>query len=637
VLAFDIESEEFEIGRGRIYMISLVSEKFRKVLTWKKTKTSQDFVEFVKDEKEMLEKFQDYINELQPDIITGYFSDSFDLPYIRARADKYKIELKFGIADSKIVFSKGKLTNSKITGLSHVDLLKVIETYYSQYLQSETLGLDDVAKELLGDGKKDIDHNNVHNFKEKEWKEFFEYNLHDSILTYNLFQKLWQDMLEFTRIVKEPLAVITRQGMSGLVESYIIHNLERFNEIAEKRPIHEEIQQRRLRQKYEGAFVLQPEADLYENLAIFDFTSYWPSIIVSFNLTYSTFLKHKPEKQANALEVDLGKQGKVYFSKTKGVFPKLLEEIIRLRKKYKQELKEKPDAVKKARSNAFKLLANASYGYQGFFGARYYCPEASAATTAISRGFTKKIIDTMNKNGFKVIYSDTDSIAFLLQDKTKKQTFEFLKKLNDELPGIMELELEDFFTRGIWVTKRTGEFGAKKKYALINEQGKLKIRGFETVRRDWCKLAREVQNKVLELILKEGKYENALKYVQETIKKLKTRKISKDKLIIRTQLKKPIQDYKAETPHVTIAKKMHERGIPADVGMLIQYYVADTGKSKDRVRDKARLPDEKGEYDIEYYTKNQIFPAIENIFDIFKIKEKEILESEQKKIESFFN
>ncbi len=58
---------------------------------------------------------------------------------------------------------------------------------------------------------------------------------------------------------------------------------------------------------------------------------------------------------------------------------------IEKRKEFKEEFKKNPNPITKARSNAFKLLANASYGYQGFFGARYYCPEASAATTAIDR------------------------------------------------------------------------------------------------------------------------------------------------------------------------------------------------------------------------------------------------------------
>ena len=339
------------------------------------------------------------------------------------------------------------------------------------------------------------------------------------------------------------------------------------------------------------------------------------------------------KEQANSLEVDIGK--KVYFSKKKGFVAKLLEEIIRLRKKYKEELKKEPNPIKKARSNAFKLLANAIYGYHGFFGARYYCPEAAASTAALARKFIKETIDKTNRRGYEVIYADTDGFAFLLNKKTKEETLEFLKKLNTQLPGIMELDLEDFYKRGIWVTKRTGAFGAKKKYALINEQGKIKIRGFETVRRDWCALARQVQNKVLKMILKEGTHENALVYVQEVIKKLKKREIPKEELIIKTQLKKPVSEYKSEGPHVTIAKKMLKRGMPTEVGMLIHYYVSDTGKSKDRIKDRAKLPDEEGKYDVKYYMHNQILPAVENIFEVFGVKEKDILESEQKKLDFF--
>ena len=134
--------------------------------------------------------------------------------------------------------------------------------------------------------------------------------------------------------------------------------------------------------------------------------------------------------------------------------------------------KTKKDNLSKARSNAFKLLANATYGYQGFFGARYYCPEASASATTISRDLIQKTIKDLEKQDFKVIYGDTDSLVILLNKKSKKQALETLKKINSKLPGIIELDLEGFFKRGIWVTKRTGDFGAKKKYALIDENNK---------------------------------------------------------------------------------------------------------------------------------------------------------------------
>ncbi len=422
--------------------------------------------------------------------------------------------------------------------------------------------------------------------------------------------------------------------MSGLVEDYIIHNLEKYNEIAEKRPLHEQIAERRLREKYEGAFVFQPQAGLYENLAFFDFTSYWPSIIVTYNLSKTTMLN---KKEPESLEVDLNEK-KVYFSKKPGFFPLMLKDLIELRKKFKKELSEKPNPITKARSNAFKLLANASYGYQGFFGARYYCPEASAATTAISRNFTKKTIDLINRNNYNVIYSDTDSIALTLNKHSKKEALNLLEEINKTLPGIMELELEDFYKRGLWVTKRTGDFGAKKKYALIDEKGKIKIRGFETVRRDWCDLARELQNEVLESILKDGNEIKALELVKKAIKDLKERKIEREQILIRTQLKKPINEYKAITPHVIAAQKMKELGKPVDIGMLLSYFISEVRSEKEKklVREKVKLHDEIGEYNINYYLKHQILPAIENILEVFGINIKEIIEGKkQMKLSGF--
>src|SRR3989344_6524916 len=84
ILAFDIEVSEFEIGKGEILMISLVSENFKKVLTWKseKTKEKAEYVEFFKDEADVIEAFVSYIKEQKPDLLVGYFSDGFDLPYL---------------------------------------------------------------------------------------------------------------------------------------------------------------------------------------------------------------------------------------------------------------------------------------------------------------------------------------------------------------------------------------------------------------------------------------------------------------------------------------------------------------------------------------------------------------------------
>ncbi|MEK6826936.1 MAG: DNA polymerase domain-containing protein, partial [Nanoarchaeota archaeon] len=479
----------------------------------------------------------------------------------------------------------------------------------------------------LGESKKDFEFRHSSKIKIDEWEKYFEYNLHDSVLTYKIFEKIWPDLWEFTKLMQEPVFSVSRNGMSANVEDYIIHNLNKFNEIPEKRPTYDEIGERKGRGKYEGAFVFQPMPGIYENIGIFDFTSSYGSVIVTYNLSKSTLLE-EPEKNSNSIGIG---NKKVYFSKKEGFFPEMLKEIIEKRRQYKEELKNKPDAIKKARSNAFKLLANASYGYLGFFGARYYSEDAAAATAAFAREAIKNIIEKIDKEGYKTIYSDTDSIAFLLGKRTKEDAKQFLKKLNSQLPGIMELELEDFYKRGIWVTKRTGEFGAKKKYALITEENKLKIRGFETVRRDWCNLARETQSKVLKLILEDGDEKKAVEFLKGIVKDVKERKIDLKKMTVRTQLKKPIDEYKAITPHVIAARKMLEREMPVDMGSMIEYYIAETPDKKKLVREKVKLADEKGEYEIEYYLKHQILPAVENILQVFNVDINMLLEKKKQK------
>ena len=326
ILAFDIEADEFEIGKGEIVMISLVSDKMKKVLTWKKTVKKQDFVEVLKDEAEMIERFIEIVRKENADLFAGYFSDGFDLQYLKARAEKFKIKLDLGLTNENVKFSRGRIASGYISGMIHVDLFRFIETVFSQYLQSETLGLNEVAQELLGEGKRDYKLKHSKQVKEEEWEEYFDYNLQDSVLTYKLAEKFWPDMLEFSKIIQEPLFEITRNSMSQLVEDYLLHNLSRFNEIAEKRPIYDEIESRKLREKYTRAFVFKPTPGLYEDLAIFDFTSMHASVIVSFNLSKSTLLGEKTKDGIESPEMELeGEKKKFYFSKEPGFFPLLLK------------------------------------------------------------------------------------------------------------------------------------------------------------------------------------------------------------------------------------------------------------------------------------------------------------------------
>jgi DNA polymerase Pol2 len=261
-----------------------------------------------------------------------------------------------------------------------------------------------------------------------------------------------------------------------------------------------------------------------------------------------------------------------------------------------------------AKQWALKIILNSAYGYLGYARARWYSRDCASATTAWAREYIHSTIKTAEKEGFEVIYGDTDSNFLKMNGKTKEDVKDFLKKINKSLPGEMELELDGFYKRGIFVTKKEGG-AAKKRYALIDDKGNLKIVGFEYVRRDWCNIAKETQKKVIELVLSKGKPEEAVKYVRQVIKDLKSGKTKKEDLTIITLLKRKPEQYDSIGPHVAAAKKAIARGTEVPVGSVLSFIVTKTGKS---ISDRAELEQfvEEGDYDADYYIENQVLPAV---------------------------
>ncbi len=186
----------------------------------------------------------------------------------------------------------------------------------------------------------------------------------------------------------------------------------------------------------------------------------------------------------------------------------------------------------------------------------------------------------------------------------------------------MELDFQGYYPRGIFVAQKGSEKGAKKRYALIDEKGKLKITGFETVRRNCSAIAKEVQEKVLSLILSEKVLE-AVVYVKETVNQLKRGSIPLEKLIIKTQITRELGRYTSIGPHVAIARKRQAQGEQIVPGTVVEYIIS-TGTGL--VRERALLPDEvrEGNYDADYYIHNQLLPAVSGIFAVLGYTEEDL-------------
>ncbi len=620
LLALDIETYDsrgrIEPDKNPILMLGLVGDSFRKVVTWKRFSTEDKDIEFVTDETALLLRFKELLDMYQPHMICGYYSDGFDLPYIKKRADVLKVTLNVGLDYSPIFIPEGD-DAARITGIPHIDIFKFVKKIMGRSMETEVFSLNAVASELLGEKKHDVDLDmlsKVWDSDPEKLEVYAQYNAQDAALTYKLCRHLWTNMEEFVTLIGLPIETVTRMSYSQLVEQYIFRQAQKHGELAPNKPDDAEME-KRTRMRLKGGFVYEPTPGLYHKVVVLDFRSLYPSIIISHNISPSSFRCSCCPQSHNTVVI----AGEHYWfcENARGFLSAILEDVVTKRAQVKKMMKDVSGDEKKlltSRSEALKLLSNSFYGYLGFAAARWYSFESAEATTAFGRQYIQSVITHAQDTGFSVLYTDTDSIFLQLGDKTKEEAKQFQNAINETLPDMMEMEWENFYPHGIFVALKGALGGAKKRYALVDEKGNMKIRGFETVRRNVAPIAKEVQENVLRIILKEGDVKKAAAYIRQTIKDVGQRKVEKEKMIIFTQLQKDIKQYESISPHVAAATRMQAKGIDIGRGSFISYIV---GNGAGKLRDKVKLPEEAGEYDANYYITHQIIPAIGKIMEVF--------------------
>ncbi len=644
VLAFDIEtyaeSNRIDTHKNPILSIAIYTKDEQKVFTWSSHKSSLSQIVHCKTEQEMIESFFSYLQKNQPHFVCGYNSDSFDWSYIQDRCDQFNITPSFSPIQTGLQFSGGSQRYVHIKGMPHIDLFQFIRINFKNQLQTTSYSLDAVSKELLDNTKDSVDITKLYdawNTKDsKKLDEYLLYNIQDCKLCYDLFEKLFVNMFEFIALIPLPLQDLVRMSYSQLVEWYLIFRSLDFDIVVPNRPSGNELEHRLSEPKNEGAFVYKPNPGLYSNIVVFDFQSLYPSIISSLHLEKDTF--NRDTKSENAVP-EMNQQ--LYFSKTHPTFiAEVITDIITRRIQIKKELQKTTDESKKqflkARIYNLKILANSMYGYLAFAHARWHCNEAAAATTAYARHYIKYTINEAKKQGFSVIYGDTDSIFLELKDKTKDDAVLFVSQLNRTLPGIMELQFENFFESGIFVQAKSGGGGAKKRYALYAGNDTFKITGLEYVRTDWCDYARQTQFELIKILLAQKDVKKAVLFVKRQMKRLENRDVSISELILSAKLSRDVSEYTTNLPHVILAKKLLQRGEQVKKGSRISYVVQNGSGA---VYERVGIPDEVSINDIDshYYIHNQLLPVVLSILEVFAITKDELLANDiQNDLTSFF-
>lgn len=629
VLSFDIECY-FKPGdragdskKNPVVSIGLFGEGVETCITYKRFPTEDKRIVFVESEAEMIKKFVELVHEYGPDIICGYFSDGFDFPYLVERAQLLKISFDLGVDGSSVKIHSSGITHAEVTGIAHVDVFKYIRYVMARSLKTDVYTLDAVGAEVVGEKKAVVDLDSLHvawDAGSVELEKFCQYNIQDCRLTHKLFWTYYSSMAEFVGLIGLPITDVIRMSFSQLVEWFIIRKAVSAGEIVLQKPRQGEERVRGGKQ-VQGAFVFEPIPGFYRNIAVFDYRSLYPSIIASHNISIGSLRCECCKEEGR---VPFEGQELWFCTKKRGFLSLIIEEIISTRASLKKRLKTEKDPLLAARVEALKILANSFYGYLGFAPARWYSFECAESITAWARHHIKSTIAAAQEKNFKVIYGDTDSVFLLLDGRTRDDAVNFTNDVNKTLTGFMELEFEGFYPAGLFVSTKSDEHGAKKKYALLADDGSIKIRGFETVRRNFSPIAKKVQRTVIELVLKTADGKKAAEYVKDVVVKLRKNEVSLSEVVIHTQLKKSVKSYESFTPHVAAALRMQQQGQSVGAGSHIHYVVV---RGAGKIRDKVRLVNEvkQSEYDAEYYINHQVLPSVDRIFAVLGVTVESLL------------
>ncbi|MFW9930622.1 MAG: DNA polymerase domain-containing protein [Candidatus Thorarchaeota archaeon] len=515
-----------------------------------------------------------------PDFIITYNGDLFDLPYIEGRINKYGISSNlFSITKTNLdkLYYQKSIKSFRMKGRISVDL------FYKTWGIHPTSGkktLGDIAELKLGISKEIRPENFYKIWKEAildrdivSRKNLTDYSRRDSELTLLLFKALGMlESLDAIRLVGFPTAdgIVTTARNIGEFELFRI--CKKNNVIIPMVPNKTEIRINEDKKKgdpHRGGLVLEPKGSFYQDVAILDFRSMYPSIIAAYNIGGESYT-NSPINNSNSPEKLFSPNPRTSLAE---MMDKILEERIKYKKLY-QNARNKPDYKPEQleslerRSTSLKLVLNSTFGSHNYPRGRFFSSKIANAISAIGRLYINWLQLEVNKYNpkFEVIYGDTDSAFIwfkdnsmpeislsyekgdnLLKEKAIVKLKAIINHLNSLLKPPMELELQDIAYRIAYKP------GRRKAYAYMSAlDNQLIIRGFEAVRGDWSTFAREVQTKVLYTLLSipKGGERKASDVLLSYIRKLEKLPYEEliDQVVIYSPIKRPPKKYKSKPP-----------------------------------------------------------------------------------------
>lgn len=574
------------------------------------------------DDKLVLEAFTDYVQLFDPDIIVGYGSNRQDLPYLKRRCAVHGIRLRLDRVNGEPHTSV--YGHVSITGRANLDLLDFADEFPEVKVKTlenlaDYLGVMKLSERTLIE---DVDYAEYWEKPEKR-EDLLKFSMENTKCIMGITDAVLDFAVQLSSLVGLPLDHVGTAAVGFRVEWFLIKHAYKIGELVPKR-------KERPYLPYAGAIVLPPKPGIHEQIAVLDFKAMYPNIMVAYNLSPDTYVSpNEPQPPSGVFEAP--EVGHKFRKEPPGFYKEVLTYLISVRDKIRSKLKGLPPdsgeyRVLNARQKAVKIITNASYGYAGWIGARWYIKPVAEAATAWGRNIISNAVKIAETLGVAVIYGDTDSLFV----KHEPEKIEKLSKEIGEKIGL-EIKPDKVYTRILFTE-------AKKRYCGLLPNGQLDIVGLEVVRGDWATVAKKVQERILEIILKEKATTKAVEYVHRIIKDIRERKVPYRDLVIWKTLTRPIEEYAVRAAHVEAAKLLQREGWEISTGDKIGYVIT-MGEGKLYQRAKPYVLADYKEVDVEYYVQKQIIPVASRILQMFNVKKEELLPpktGEKKRLTDFF-
>ena len=456
-------------------------------------------------ETELYEIFYQLLKKIDPDILTGWYTNQFDLPYLIRRETALGIGTKglCRINDVRCDLMPNKKYIVKVPGRQCFDMLDGFKKLKGSESEREDYGLKTISAEY-GFPYKDYGAYIDEIYTNEDWSTLLTYCEND-VDSLSIIEKE-TEMFQFFESVRYITGCKLEDTLhnSRIIETFLMH--EGIAPMPRKRKVEGD--------PYEGAFVLEPPIGIHEHVGWVDLAALYPTIMRAFNLS--------PDKEK--------------------IVPRVLTFIVEERERLRA-INKSPAKTKNTeyQEMVMKYLANSFYGVLGSKDFRLYNEEIASKVTEYGRIISERVRDECIRLGYTPVYGDTDSVAvtsvlsvnegIILQNRLNSMLKQW--SLENNALVTFSLKFEKLHRSLLFKPDRTGKKAAKKRYAgkLIwsdkdGDCNKLNYTGIELKRSDQSKLTKQLLREFLEITLIEGDLEKGMAHVRTTHKRVKSGQIS---------------------------------------------------------------------------------------------------------------